>query len=154
MILADLCSGVGVTVIDPHGGLCDDLLSVIPRFRTNDVIYVNPSDPQNVIGLTVLESVRPEECHLVVSSIVSIMSHAWPANWGPRTEHILEHAVYALLDSPEPATLIGLPKLLTNKAYRQAVIAHVTDPADRKYSIFFLKPKRPPARRVHCPRFK
>jgi DNA helicase HerA-like ATPase len=30
MILADLCSGVGVTVIDPHGGLCDDLLSVIP----------------------------------------------------------------------------------------------------------------------------
>jgi hypothetical protein len=129
MILADLCSGVGVTVIDPHGSLCDDLLSVIPRSRLHDVIYFNPSDPEKVIGLNVLESVHPDQRHLVVSSIVSIIKNAWRENWGPRSQYILEHAVYALLETAELSTLTALPKLLTDKAYRQTVVAGVSDPA-------------------------
>jgi DNA helicase HerA-like ATPase len=28
MIVSDLCSGLGVTVLDPHGGLINDLLSL------------------------------------------------------------------------------------------------------------------------------
>src|SRR5262245_8247268 len=57
LALADLCSGVGLTVIDPHGGLVDDLLSTIPKWRTNDVIYFSPGETQSVLGLNVLESV-------------------------------------------------------------------------------------------------
>src|SRR3954452_3176852 len=38
MVMADLAAGNGVTVVDPHGSLIDDLISVIPRHRTNDVI--------------------------------------------------------------------------------------------------------------------
>jgi hypothetical protein len=41
--------------------------------------------------------------------------------------------VYALLDSPEPATLAALPKLLTNKASRQSITIHLTDPAVRQF---------------------
>jgi DNA helicase HerA-like ATPase len=70
MIISDLCSGVGLTVIDPHGGLIDELLSVIPRFRVNDVIYLNPALRERVVGLNVLESIRPEERHLVVQSVI------------------------------------------------------------------------------------
>src|SRR5579863_6163484 len=58
MIVADIFNGNGVTVIGPHGGLIDDLLQAIPKNRTNDVIYFNPSDPERVIGLNVLESVH------------------------------------------------------------------------------------------------
>jgi hypothetical protein len=54
--------------LDPHGSLIDDLLSVIPRSRTNDVIYFNPAERERIIGLNVLESVRAEQRHLVVSS--------------------------------------------------------------------------------------
>src|SRR5947208_8639215 len=43
MAFADLHSGVGFSVIDPHGSLVADLLGVIPRRRTNDVILLNPS---------------------------------------------------------------------------------------------------------------
>jgi DNA helicase HerA-like ATPase len=43
MIASDLCSDLGVTVLDPHGGLINDLLSLIPRSRTHDVIYINPA---------------------------------------------------------------------------------------------------------------
>src|SRR4051794_30244600 len=66
MILADLHAGNGVTVVDPHGSLIDDLLQVIPRHRTNDVIYLNPAHPDRVIGLNVLESVGRQQRSLVV----------------------------------------------------------------------------------------
>jgi hypothetical protein len=139
MIIADLCSGVGVTVIDPHGGLIEELLSVIPRYRTNDVIYFNPAERDRIVGLNVLESVRPDQRHLVVSSIISIVRHTWPDNWGPRSEWILEHAAMALLESSEPATLIGFQKLLTESAYRAKILAHVTDPAVRAFFYFYEK---------------
>lgn len=49
MIAADLCSGTGVTILDPHGGLVSDILSLIPRFRLNDVIYLNPAIDKRVV---------------------------------------------------------------------------------------------------------
>src|SRR5258708_20561474 len=55
MIVADIFSGNGVTVVDPHGGLIYDLLEAIPKSRTKDVIYFNPADPETVIGPNVFE---------------------------------------------------------------------------------------------------
>src|SRR5881398_446242 len=57
MAVADIEAGNGLTVVDPHGSLIEDLLAAIPRHRTNDVIYLNPADPARVIGLNVLQSV-------------------------------------------------------------------------------------------------
>src|SRR6266545_151458 len=79
MVVADLLAGNGVTVIDPHGSMVEDLLDCIPRHRTNDVIYLNPADPERVIGLNVLQSVGRRERSLVVSSIISILRNLWPA---------------------------------------------------------------------------
>src|SRR3977135_3346265 len=73
MAVADIDAGNGLTVIDPHGSLCEDLLNAIPRPRTNDVIHVNPADPDRVIGLNVLESVGRNQRSLVVSSLISIL---------------------------------------------------------------------------------
>src|SRR5216117_1885752 len=69
MIVADLDAGNGITVVDPHGSLIDDLLEAIPRHRTNDVVYINPANPASVVGLNVLESVDPSQRSLVVSSL-------------------------------------------------------------------------------------
>ena len=33
-------AGNGLTVVDPHGSLVEDLLNCIPPHRTNDVIYL------------------------------------------------------------------------------------------------------------------
>ena len=136
MVLADLDAGNGLTVIDPHGALVEDILDAIPRHRTNDVIYLNPADPR-VIGLNVLESVGRDQRSLVVSSLISILRNLWPLNWGPRTEYILEHAVYALLEQPEPVTLAALPKLLTDPVYRGHVLSNVTDPAVLSFFHFY-----------------
>jgi len=137
MIVADLHAGNGITVIDPHGSLIEDLLSAIPRSRTNDVIYLNPAHPERVIGLNVLQSVGRDQRSLVVSSLISILRNLYPNNWGPRTEYILEHCVYALLEQPEPATLAALPKLLVDHTYRKRVLAHVSDPAVQAFFRFY-----------------
>src|SRR5438034_1169218 len=137
MILADLLAGNGVTVVDPHGSLIDELLQVIPRHRTNDVIYLNPAHPERVIGLNVLQSVGRHQRSLVVSSIISILRNLYPNNWGPRTEYILEHVVYALLEQKQPVTLAAVPKLLIDHKYRKQILQNVSDPAVQSFFYFY-----------------
>jgi hypothetical protein len=132
MIVADIQAGLGVTVMDPHGSLIDDLLDSIPTRRTNDVIYLNPAESR-VPGINVLESVARSNRSLVVSALISTLRNLYPNNWGPRTEYILEHSVYALLEQPEPVTLAALPKLFTNELYRRRIVQSVTDPAVRAF---------------------
>jgi hypothetical protein len=81
--------------------------------------------------------VSPNERHLVVSSVIKIIKNLWPLNWGPRSEWLLEHFLYALLESPEPVTLAALPKLITNKEYRASIVKHVTDPAILQFFDFY-----------------
>lgn len=137
MIFADLHNGNGITVVDPHGSLIEDILGCIPRHRTNDVIYLDPSHADRVIGLNVLESVGCHQRSLVVSSIISILRNLYPHNWGPRTEYILEHAVYALLEQKQPVTLAALPRLLVDANYRRSIVKNVTDPAVLAFFNFY-----------------
>jgi hypothetical protein len=68
---ADLHSGFGFSVIDPHGSLIADLLGVIPGSGTDDIILLNAAaDHSRIISINILESVRPAERHLVVSSVI------------------------------------------------------------------------------------
>lgn len=137
MIVADLDAGKGVTVVDPHGSLIADILDAIPRHRTNDVIYIDPASPDRIIGINVLESADKSQRSLVVSSLISILRNLYPNNWGPRTEYILEHAVYALLEQPEAITLGALPKLLIDHKFRKQIVENLSDPAVKAFFRFY-----------------
>lgn len=137
MVVADFHAGNGVTVLDPHGSLIEDLLDSIPRSRTNDVILIDPADPERVAGINVLQSIRKYDRPLVVSSVISILRNLYPHNWGPRTEYVLEHAIYALLEQDRPVTLAALPKLLTDRKYREHVVSNVKDPAVQSFFRFY-----------------
>src|SRR5580700_8649130 len=73
MAASDLAAGTGITVVDPHGGLYEELLSNhIPRHRKNDVILFDPKSHTHALALNVLDCPRPEQRGLVVSHVVSI----------------------------------------------------------------------------------
>jgi hypothetical protein len=130
MIAWDIASGVGVTAVDPHGGLIDDILdNHIPKHRVNDVIYFNPKDQGHALGMNILECSRPEQRGLVVSNVISIFRRLWESSWGARMEDILRNSLYALIEQPTPLSLLALPKLLTNSGYRATILARVTNPA-------------------------
>jgi DNA helicase HerA-like ATPase len=59
MIAWDISAGAGVSVVDPHGQLVEDLLDKhIPRSRKNDVILFDPKNRAHVLGLNVLHCPR------------------------------------------------------------------------------------------------
>jgi DNA helicase HerA-like ATPase len=83
MIAADIASGIGCTVVDPHGQLVEDILNNhIPRYRTDDVIYFNPKDPARTIPLNLLDSPDHELDGVVVDNAISIFKQLWPAAFG------------------------------------------------------------------------
>jgi len=60
MIISDLKRGKGLAVIDPHGDLIETVLDFIPSSRINDVIYLNPADPDYAVKLNLLEAEQEE----------------------------------------------------------------------------------------------
>jgi hypothetical protein len=130
MLAADIKAGHGVTVVDPHGQLVEEILeNHIPRHRANDIVYFNPKDRARAFALNVLDCPRSDERGLVVSNVIGIFKKLWADSFGPRMEDILRNGLHALTEQPHPVSILALPKLLTDEAYRNRVLHHVTNPA-------------------------
>jgi hypothetical protein len=144
MIISDIKAGNGLAVIDPHGDLAEDLLNSIPKRRINETIYFNPSDLDYPIAFNPLEKVDRDHHHLVASGLISVFKKIWHEFWGPRMEHILRHAILALLEYPG-STLLDLPLILVDKEFRKKVLEKVPNPQVRdfwliefeRYSTYF-----------------
>lgn len=127
MVIQDLRLNHGVALIDPHGDLVEDILNFIPKKRTNEVVYFNPADKENPVGINILEARGEDEKHLVASSLISVFRHLWKDFWGPRLEHILYNSVLALMDTPGQ-TLLGVYRLLVDNEFRKRIVSQINDP--------------------------
>jgi len=134
LIVQDIAAGRGVGVIDPHGDLAQSVLDLIPRSRTEDVVYFDPADQEHPIAFNPLDSMPPEQKHLVASGIVGAFKNVWRDSWGARTEYILYAAVAALLDC-ENASLLGVQRMLSDERYRAWVVKQVKDPLVRSFWV-------------------
>ncbi len=128
LMLGDLLAGRGFALLDPHGDLATAVADATPPWRIPDgVIYLDPSDLQHPIGFNPLYGISPDQRPLVAAHIVAAFQHIWGTSWGPRLEYILTNALRLLLDAPG-STLLGLPRLLADGAYRDSLLAHARDP--------------------------
>lgn len=134
LAIQDIRKDRGVCLIDPHGDLAEELLDFVPKRRINQVVYFNPQDLGWPMGLNVLRKVSPGHRHLVVSGLLSVFYKLFSYSWGPRMEHILRNSFYALLDFPG-STLLGVPRLLYDRAYREKVVKKVENPKVRDFWI-------------------
>ncbi|MEI8129943.1 MAG: CxxC-x17-CxxC domain-containing protein [bacterium] len=134
MIVQNIWNGEGVCVIDPHGELVESVLATIPAHRAKDVIYFNPADTDYHIGFNVLQVDDPKYKHLVASGLMGIFTKIWANAWSARMEYILNNAILALADTPG-STLLGIPRLLVDKDYRQVVINNLKDPVIKAFWI-------------------
>ncbi len=134
MIVQNIANGEGLAVVDPHGELVEKILCTIPPERIKDVIYFNPADLDYHIGFNVLEIADPRYKHLVASGLMGIFTKIWANAWSARMEYILNNCILALLDTPG-STLLGIPRLLVDKDYRQEILNNVKDPVIRSFWI-------------------
>ena len=122
----------GVVLLDPHGDLAEEVLDLLPRELARKVVYFNPADLSHPVGWNILAYVPLDERPRAASGIVSAFKNVWGDSWGPRLEYILYNCLRALLDA-DHTTILGLPKMLTDPAYRQWVVAQVKDPFVRTF---------------------
>ncbi len=134
MIIQNIQNGDGVCLVDPHGENVEGVLSAIPPHRVKDVIYFNPADAEHHIGFNVLELVDPQYKHLVASGLMGIFTKIWANAWSARMEYILNNTILALLDTPG-STMLGIPRMLVDKDYRQKIIANLKDPVIKAFWI-------------------
>ncbi len=132
MLIQDIKEGRGVALVDPHGDVAEALLDMIPPERTNDVIYFDPADIHHPVAFNVLEAIDPEYKYLVASGLVSALKKMWVDSWGPRLEYILRNTILALLDYPG-STLLGITRMLADKAYRKKVVESIEDPVVKAF---------------------
>ena len=139
MAVQDIRNGEGLAFIDPHGQTAEKLLEYIPEERKQDVLYFAPFDTNNPVSFNVMEDVGPDKRHLVVSGLMSVFKKIFVDAWSARMEYILSNTLLALLEYPD-STLLGVNRMLSDKAYRAKVIDNITDPAVKSFWVDeFLK---------------
>lgn len=134
LIISDILNGEGVGVLDPHGDLIDNVMKYVPEHRMKDVVVFNPADMEYPIGFNPIESVEPEYRQHVAMGFIEIFKKMFGDNWTFRLEHVLRYTVLALFDYPN-STVFGILKMLTDKNFRQRVVAHVQDTVVKNFWV-------------------
>ena len=137
LALADIHAGRGVLLIDPKTDLVADILARIPEQRRDDVVVIDPtsSRPVGINPLARAQTTRSAPLssgggvpgdgaspELVADTVLATLKGVFAESWGVRVEQVLSAALVTLARTPG-ATLVDLPLLLTNPAYRQRLMA-------------------------------
>ena len=137
LALADIQAGRGVLLIDPKTDLVADILARLPEQRRDDVVVIDPtsSRPVGINPLARTQTARSAPSssgggvlgggalpELVADTVLATLKGVFAESWGVRVEQVLAAALVTLARTPG-ATLVDLPLLLTNAAYRQRLIA-------------------------------
>lgn len=132
LMRADLIGGAGFCFLDPHGDAAQDIASLTPAARMNDLIYLDPADPARTFGYNPLSNIAEHDRATTAANIVSAFKNIWADSWGPRLEFVLTHALRLLLDTKDQS-LIGIPLLFADETYRDWLAKRCGDPLVRHY---------------------
>jgi len=127
----DMMDGRGFAFIDPHGDSVEKLLGMVPRERVEDVIYFNPGDIDNPIGLNIFEVETEEQKDLVIQEAMAMLYKLYDPNRqgmiGARFEHIFANCAQLLMSDPKGGTFVDIPKLLIDKDFLAEKLQYTKD---------------------------
>ena len=127
----DMLAGRGFALVDPHGDLAEALLAKVPRDRVEDIVYFDPGDMSNPIGLNMFEFDHPDQKDFLVQEAINMLYGLYDPGHtgivGPRLEHIFRNCALLLMADPAGGTFVDVPKLLVDEQFRNAKLKYVTD---------------------------
>ncbi len=127
----DMMDGRGFAFVDPHGDSVESLLGKVPKERVEDVIYFNPGDMTNPIGLNMFEFDRPDQKDFLIQEAINMLYGLYDPGHtgivGPRLEHIFRNAALLLMADPAGGTFIDIPKVLIDSDFMKSKLKYVTD---------------------------
>ena len=121
----------GFVFFDLHGDTMPFLLGLVAaeeRRRRIDLseqlIVIEPADPEFSVGLNVLEAQEGQQGYVQLAEFAQILKARWHLDsLGARTEELLRNALHVLADNG--LTLLELAPLLTSAAFRAACLNRV-----------------------------
>jgi len=127
-----MVDGNGLAFVDPHGDTAEKLLSMAPRNRVDDIVYFNPGDMANPLGLNLFEFTDPEQKDFLIQEAINMLYKLYDPQHqgiiGPRYEHWFRNAALTLMADPKGATFIEIPKIFTDKQFAKEKLKYVKDP--------------------------
>jgi Helicase HerA, central domain len=143
-----------VVLIDPHRDLADGALRIVPRERQPDVVFLDVANAGWPFGLNLLDSGLGWERERAVANALAVFQHEWgERHWGPRMEDAFRFSLLTLAEAnaalcaTDPAggrqrqhTLLEVPALLSNAAFRRDVLRSVTDPTVTAWWSDYFEP--------------
>jgi TraM recognition site of TraD and TraG len=136
MIRGDLGNRQGFCLIDPHGTLYNDVLSYCAhRVLNRDIILLNLSSPDSVIGFNPFHRTQTGDVSVQVDRRIAAAMHAWnvaTTDQTPTLERILRLVYTSMLEQD-----LGLPQVqhlidFNAKQVREYIIGSLQSPLIQK----------------------
>lgn len=131
LALQDMLEGRGFAFVDPHGDTAEKLLAMVPKERTEDVIYFCPADMEYPLGLNMFEYHSEDQKDFLIQEAINMLYKLYDPQRqgiiGPRYEHLFRNAALAIMADPEGGTFIDIPKLFRDPQFVEQKLKYVTD---------------------------
>lgn len=131
LALQDMLEGGGFAFVDPHGDTAERLLAMVPRERTEDVIYFSPADMEYPMGLNLFEFHTDDQKDFIIQEVLNMLYKLYDPQhqgiMGPRYEHLFRNAALTVMADPEGGTFIDIPKLFRDQQFVKQKLQYVKD---------------------------
>ena len=129
--LQDMMDGRGFAFIDPHGDVVEEIMSMVPPERMDDVIYFDPGNTDNPIGMNMFEFTTEEQKDFIVQEGINMLQSLYDPNnqgfFGARGQHMFRNAALLLMSDPAGATFIDIPQCFIDPEFVKSKLKYVTD---------------------------
>lgn len=131
LAIQDMLNGGGFAFIDPHGDTVEQLLAMVPKERTEDVIYFSPADTDYPLGLNLFEYQSPDQKDFLIQEVLNMLYKLYDPQhqgiMGPRYEHLFRNAALTVMADPKGGTFVDIPKLFRDPYYVKQKLQYVKD---------------------------
>lgn len=131
LALQDMLSGNGFAFVDPHGDTAEKLLAMVPKERTEDVIYFSPAETDYPMGLNLFEFNTPDQKDFLIQEVLNMLYKLYDPQhqgiMGPRYENIFRNCALAIMADPNGGTFVDVPKLFRDPQFLKEKLQHVKD---------------------------
>ena len=131
LAIQDMEAGKGFAFVDPHGDTAEELLARVPKHRTEDIIYCNPTNLDFPMGLNIFEHDSVDQQDFLIQEAMNMLYKLYDPNnqsiIGPRYEYMFRNAAKLIMADPRGGTFIDIPKLFNDPKFVNEKLQYVTD---------------------------
>jgi hypothetical protein len=130
----------GVVLIDPFGDLCENVLTLVPPERAEDVVFIDLSDTIASVGVNPLDVTLGHQRDKFIADLLKMLAQIWASSWTARMENAFEMSLRTLFEANkilidqggqggavEQYTLLDILPLLTNANFCHGLLQQIQD---------------------------